>query len=213
MGQYLQNARDLRVVNVFQPGNETGWVTPRILYDPTLGKAPVLSGYRFWMDHGTVGTNTLRFWGEGKSAVPGNWTLAHYLVPRDTTVYKDNQPHDTRNVLFKMVPDGFTCNHTGDCIGPIGNHNAEGVEYESLQNGTHDITDMQYIKGALLYAYNSRAHLIPDWFRVPHGLVAEPWGRRSDPWAGKFDIARSWEIVQAIRRDPDIRAFSVWSSI
>ena len=209
MTDMFERARALRVVDVFKPGNETGWVTPRILYDPTLGKVPRLERAQFWMDHGTVGTNTLRYWGEGKSAnADAEWTCAHYLVPRDLTQYRDGAMHDTRDVVFKMIPDGWAANHAGNCITPIGNHNSLGCEYESLQNGRHDITDRQYEKGALIYTYAAALYSIRDYFRVPHGLVAEPWGRRTDPWAGQFDIARSWELVQQIRHDA--RVWALW---
>ena len=204
-----QAARDLRVVDVHLIGNESGWITAKILYDPAYGKAPALAsaGYQWWIDHGTVGTNTLAFWGRGGSIQNHTYSLAQFLVPKETTVYRDNRAHDTTNTVFKMVPDGFACNHTGPCIDPIGNDNALGCEYESLQNGTHDITDRQYVKGALLYAYNAALHGFPDWRRLPHGIIALPYGRRSDPYAGKFDIARSWELVQAIRRDERIWQF------
>lgn len=214
MTDYFEAAKALRVVDVWKPGNETGWVTPKILYDPTLRasdgqvKAPLYRTPQWWMDHGTVGTNTLRFWGEKGSVNNGSWTLAHLLVPKEATEYQDGHIHDTTNVVFKMVPPKFACNHTGDCISPISNINTRGVEYESLQNGTHDITNMQYIKGALLYTHDVAEFGIPDWRRVMHGLVAIPWGRRSDPWAGRFDIARSWTIVQAIREDK--RIWDLW---
>lgn len=207
------HAQALRVVDVWKQGNETGWVTPEVLYNPAVKfngevKAPTLKKFLWWMDHGTVGTNTLRFWGTKGSINNGAFSLAQYLVPNDTTVYADNKPHDTRNVVFKMVPDNRACNHTGVCNDPVNNTNTKGVEYESKQNGSHDITDAQYIKGALIYAHDAALHTIGDYFRVPHGHWAEPWGRRRDPWAGKFDIARSWELVQAIRRDP--RIWALW---
>lgn len=209
MAEYYANALALRVVDVWQPGNETGWVTPPELYDPTLGHAPRKQTTIAWFDHGTVGSNTLRFWGTRGSINNGTFTLAKYLVPHDTTVYADNRAHDTRNVVFKMHPDNMACNHTGDCIGPFSNINSVGVEYESLQNGTHDISDMAYVKGALLFTHDAAQDKIRDYFRVAHGIVAEPWGRRSDPWAGLFDIARSWAIVQDIRRDA--RIWALWN--
>lgn len=213
---YEQEAKRLIIIDMFKP-NVTGWVTPRALYDPAVKHqgvviAPRLARYEWWMDHGTVGTNTLRFWGEGGSLSNGAFSLAQFLIPRDTTQYADGRVYDTKDVVFKMVPDGYACNHTGLCIYPIGNHNTLGVEYESKQNGTHDITERQYIKGALLYTYNSRLKTgkqdIRDHRRVSHGLVATPWGRRSDPWAGGFDYAYSWAHVYAIRLDP--RVFAFW---
>jgi hypothetical protein len=214
MSDYFEYARALRVVDVWKEGNETGWVTPRVLYDPTVkvnkkAMAPTKGKTIAFFDHGTVGSNTLMFWCTGGSVASGAYTLAKYLVPHDITVYADGREHDTRNVVFKMIPDWAACNHTGECVGPFNNTNSIGVEYESLQNGKHDIGELQYIKGALIFAYEAVLNKIRDYFRVAHGLVAiNPWGRRTDPWAGMFDIARSWEIVQAIRRDE--RIWALW---
>lgn len=214
MTDLFNNAEALEVIDVWKPGNPTGWVTPKVLYDPHTKapdgnvKAPTLGTVTRWVDHGTVGTNTLQFWGTGGSVASGAWTLAHYLVPHDTTVYADGKVHDTTNVVFKMVPDGYGCNHTGECSAGVSNTNALGVEYESLQNGTADITENQLIKGALLFAQAAAAHNIPDWYRVMHGIVGIPWPRRTDPFAGRFDIAHSWELVQAIRRDS--RIWALW---
>lgn len=213
MSEYFAKAQALRVVDVWKEGNETGWVTPRVLYDPAVkvngeSMAPSKLMTRYWVDHGTVGTNTLRFWGERGSILNGAYSLAKYLVPRDTTQYADNSIRDTSNVVFKMIPDWAACNHTGVCIAPFSNRNSVGVEYESRQNGTHDITDLQYIKGALIFTHDAAQDKIRDYFRVPHGIIALEWGRRTDPWAGLFDIARSWEIVQDIRRDA--RIWALW---
>lgn len=214
MSELFEWARRLQIVDVWKP-NITGWQTPRVLYDRTVlvNGEPVAPRYEapmFFVDHGTVGSNTLRFWGQGGSVSNDTYSLAKYLVPHDTTVYADNRPHDTQLVVFKMHPDKFACNNVGPCIHPVTNRNTIGLEYESLQNGTHDISESQYIKGALVYAYEAHAHNIRDHFRVPHGLVAVHWGRRTDPWAGRMDIGHSWEIVQAARRDPDIRALWGW---
>lgn len=208
MTDYFPNAQALQVIDVWQPNNPTGWVTPRVLYDPALGKVFAKTTTLHWFDHGTVGTNTLRFWGTGGSITNKTFSLAKYLVPKDSTVYADGNAHDTRNVVFKMSPDWASPNHTGACIVPFNNPNSVGVEYESLQNGTHDITDLQYIKGALIFTHDAVQDKIRDYFRVAHGTVAIPWNRRTDPWAGLFDIARSWEIVQAIRRDS--RIWALW---
>lgn len=210
---YYEDAQALRVVDVWQPGNETGWVTPRGLYDPRVKidgevRAPSKARTIGWIDHGTVGTNTLRFWGTSGSVNNGTFSLAKYLIPHDTTEYADKRAHDTRNTVFKMIPDWAACNHTGPAIEPWGNHNTIGMEYESLQNGRHDIGDRQYINGALVFAYEAALNGIRDAWRLPHGIIALEWGRRSDPWAGLFDIARSWEIVQAVRRDS--RIWQMW---
>src|SRR5687767_9027583 len=109
-------AQDLRVVDVFVP-NETGWITPPVLYNRSVlapdgqPKAPPVHALKAWILHKTMGSNTLRFWGQGLSAVPGNYSLASYLLPRDTTVYQDGQSRSTVNVVFKMCPDNRRCNH------------------------------------------------------------------------------------------------------
>jgi hypothetical protein len=213
-------ARNLKVVLVYQDGNETGWVTPRVLYDYTvktprslafpLGEvvAPRKERTIAWFLHGTVGANTLAYWGSGQSATPkGMWTLAKYLVPHDQTQYRDGRVYDTALTVFKMHPDWAASNHTGYCFGPFNNRNSIGVEYESRQNGIHDISAMAYVKGALLYAYQAAYDHLNDAFCVSHGLVASPWGRRTDPWAGKFDFAYHWWLVEEIRRDARIWEF------
>ena len=205
---YYEMAQELKIVDVWKAGNETGWVTPRILYDPAYGKAPALGTVIAWFDHGTVGSNTLQFWGTQGSIRNGTYSLAQFLVPHNSTRYADGKPHDTRNVVFKMVPDGRACNHTGKTIAPYGNWNSLGVEYESLQNGNHDFDVEQYIKGNLIYCHAAAVNRIGDHMRVSHGTVALPWGRRRDPWAGKFDYGYSWSITQEIRRDS--RIWELW---
>lgn len=205
---YYDLAKKLEVVNVWEPGNQTGYVTPRVLYDPSLHEAPRRAKVARWILHGTAGTNTLAFWGNGGSAVPGNWTVANMLVPHERTQYKNGSVHDTTNVVFKMVPDGYACNHTGACSANVSNNNAFGVEYESKQDGTDDISDTQLIKGALLYANGAALEAVPDWFCLMHGIVRVPWPERRDPFAGKFNIARHWEHVLGIRAD--IRVWQFW---
>lgn len=216
MSELFERARRLRVVDCWKAGNETGWRTAPVLYDRTIKaadgevKAPRYAAPLFFIDHGTVGRNTLKFWGQGGSISSGAYSLAKYLVPHEQTEYADGRLHDTRNVVFKMHPDKFACNHVGPAIVPVTNSNSIGVEYESMQNGVHDIDDSQYITGALIYAYEAHLHGIRDAFRLSHGIVAIPWTRRTDPWAGKFDIAHSWLLVETIRADPDIRALWGW---
>ncbi|HEX9988463.1 MAG TPA: hypothetical protein VGE45_08305 [Chloroflexia bacterium] len=209
---YFEYARTLRVIDIWKP-NETGYITPRELYDPAVvTDCYPAQDYQHWMDHGTVGTDTLRYWCTRGSINDGVFTLAQFLLPHQTQRYADNSVHDTRRVIFKMVQDGRRCRHTGACNAvdsrQVNNRNTLGVEYESLQNGTHDIDDDQYIKGAFLFAYNSALGRIPDHRRLSHGIVATPTGRRTDPWAGGFDYARSWAIVQAIRLDA--RIWGLW---
>lgn len=217
-------AQKLHVVDVWQQGNETGWVTPPVLYDPNVhyngvSMAPSAVPPTRWLDHATVGTNTLQFWGQGGSIANGEFTLAHYLVPHESTAYADRKQHDTTWTVFKMVKNGYACNHTGLCAGGIGNRNALGCEYENLQNGVQVFSDLQYMKGALIYTHDAAMHGIKDAFRTSHGLVAGDiardssgiyywkYGRRTDPYAGPFDFAYSWELVQAIRREKRIWQF------
>ena len=211
MVDLFEAARNLVVIDVWRAGNPTGYVTPTRAYDPAVvSDCYPAQAYRNWMDHGTVGVDTLRYWCEGNSL-----NVTQFLLPKDTQRYRDGSIHDTRNVVFKMVPDGRRCRHTGEC-NPIGsqlvnNKNTCGVEYESLQNGTHDITDSQYVRGALIYAYQHAVTPgIVDHRRISHGVVAtNPPGRRSDPWAGGFRYARSWALVQAIREDK--RIWQLWN--
>lgn len=205
---YYNDAVELQVIDVWQPGNITGWVTPRVLYDASLGHVYSMLQVLYWMLHGTVGLNTLRFWCTGESIASGEYTMAQWLIPHDTTQFADGRMHDTSKMVFKMAPDGRSCNHTGFCIPPITNRNTIGMEYESWQNGSDDISRNMYVKGALVYtnAEASKATLT-DAGVISHGLVANnPVGRRSDPYAGPFDYAYHFSIVQDIRRDPRIWA-------
>jgi hypothetical protein len=212
---YYNAAQALRVVDVFTPGNETGWVTPAVLYNASVKhtdgktKAPVPGTKKSWHWHGTVGTNTLAFWCQSKGSIQnGSFSLTNYLVPHNQTRYADGKMHDTRNVVFKMAPDNRACNHLGNCIAPYSNNTSFGVEYESLQNGTHDFENEMYIKGALIQANSQARFPIPDHHCISHGTVALPNGRRSDPWAGQWDFGYHWSIVQEIRRDG--RIWRLW---
>lgn len=207
MTDYLDAATRLRVVDVFDAGNETGWVTPFVLYLPALGVAPTKAQFKAWILHGTAGVNTLAYWGNGGNGV----TCANALIPHEHTQYRDGHLRDTSWVVFKMVPFNFACNHAGECAAGINNTNSYGVEYESLQNGSNDISDQQLLKGALMYAHDAVAFPyggVKDHKCLMHGIVAiNPVGRRSDPFAGPFNIARHWEHVQGIRRDARVWAY------
>jgi hypothetical protein len=212
-------AQRFKVVDVWAAGNETGWITPRVLYDPAVrvngeSMVPVAKPPSRWLEHGTVGVNTLKFWGTAGSIQNGTYTLAHYLVPHEQTEYRDGKLHDTTMTVFKMVPPGFACNHAGLCAGGINNANAIGVEYENLQNGKEQFSMQQYAKGALVYCHDAAFNGIKDAFRTSHGLVAVAieggqlvWGRRSDPFAGPFDYELSWAMIRAIRSDSRIWQF------
>src|SRR5690242_7508267 len=129
MVDYHDWATKLRIVDVWKQGNETGYVTPRCLYDPSVplasGRvvAPTLDRFRFWIDHDTEGTNTLPYFGGGGTIAAGTYALAHYLVPHEQTVYADGHGHDTTYVVFKMVPPHFACNNVGNAIDPVDNTN------------------------------------------------------------------------------------------
>jgi hypothetical protein len=201
-------ALNLKVINVYEPNNETGYRTPTRAYDPNVvTDCYPAQPFQSWMLHGTVGTDTLRYWCEGDSL-----NVTQFLLPHDTQRYRDGSVHDSTHTVLKMIPDGRRSRHTGPCNGigtvQVNNRNTCGVEYESMQNGTHDITDSQYVRGALIYAYQSALSGIPDYRCISHGAVAVPGGRRSDPWAGDFRYARHWAYVQAIRQDA--RIWAMW---
>lgn len=217
-------ATTLRVVDVFRPGNETGYVTPPDLYEPRRTpdgrgwEIPPRGNILFWMDHATVGTNTLPYFAGipgvqlAGSVRDGRDVCCPYLIPKDRTLYADGRVADTSRVVFKMTPANRACNHTGPCVPFTGvtpdNANTDGVEYENLQNGADPFTEWQIVKGALIYVYSAVVNRIPDYRRVSHGVVAEPWGRRTDPFTrGMFPFSRSWAYVEAIRRDPRIWQF------
>ena len=201
---YQDYAAKLRITDVWKAGNDTGRVTPRVLYDPALGKVYQWRGAKGLLMHGTAGTNTLPYF-TGGSVADGRFVCAHYLLPKDDYT------------VYKMVPDGFSCNHAGDSewhgISQPLNSYLYGIECENLQNWQEAITPAQHLKAALIWCYlSARDHLI-DLNCLSHSQVALPLGRREDPEAGLFDWALFWGHVWDIRKAanwPTVWALPRW---
>lgn len=197
---YLEYARRLRIVNVWQPGNPSGVVTNPVLYTPQQDEYgnwlyPPYRGVRHIIRHVTAGRNSLPWLaGVGQLEVS-----IHYLIPTD--------PY----TVYKMIPDEHMCNHVGDAVFAGDdwlNSTSIGEEYENpADGGRTPITQSQYIKGALVTCNAQGRYHIPDWQETDHGLVALPWGRRSDPWAGGFDYDAYNAHKKAIRETPLVWAF------
>lgn len=196
-------AARLKIVDVFKPGNPSGHVTNPKLYDRSApgNNAPAVKPYMGWINHITVGTNSLPFLTQG--TVGGNWACIPYLVPRG-----DNP------TVYKLIPDDHRGHHAGvaSFMG-ISDFSSQfsGVEIENLGNGKQEVDQWQYVKVALLYAYFSAKFKTDDRWCLSHSLIASPHGRRSDPEAGFFRYSVFWDLVAQIRRDwPQLWSMPVW---
>lgn len=199
---YYAYSRSLNVIDVSRPGNGTGVVTDRRLYTPNPPQVPRWAGAVGMLLHGTVGSNSLAYLAGG-SIADGRWVCAHYLIPKDLFT------------VYKLVPDGYGCNHAGpgrwrgvtnlnECF--------VGVEIENLQNGQDEFPRSQYIKAAMVWANLSARDSLLDLNLTGHAQVATyadgHLGRRSDPLpAGPFDWCVFYQHLQGIRRD---RRISDW---
>lgn len=205
---YQKWAADLRVIDVWAPGNPTGIVTDKRLYDPTVAgsRAPAkLPGGKGvgGIKHATVGSNSLNYLARG-SADDGRWVSIHYLIPKNSTRLPNGLVMDTTKTVFKIVPDGYGANHCypGTWRGHVNDMNSRfyGVEVENLQNGSDPFLVEQYIKFALVWGYVAAKDRIPDVMLVDHGKVAPP-GHRTDPWTGGvWDDALFYGIMWDLRK-------------
>ena len=181
-------AGKLEVVNVFAQGNKSGVVTEQIRYDSSLGVAPRPEPLVYWIRHVTVGTDSLAWLARTspqKICIP-------YLIPRAGAR------------VFKMIPDGTRCHHIGDAEWHGKNEGwlaprCSGFEIENLGTWAQEITDEQYIKAGLIYAYDSALYSLQDYNVLDHSNIAVPHGRRSDPQAGLFRESLFWGVVKRVR--------------
>jgi len=229
---YFWWATNLKVYSIFSRDpalNPTGYVTPEILYKTARqikgGRAPQWQGGAAYIEHGTVGRNTLPYFAEGYGepagvVAEGRYACTHYLNPKDSTRLGDGRILDTTLVMFKMVPDGFACNHVGEAeYRAHGKYysqswlesHAYGIEHENMQNGTDPFTPAQLIKGALVYVYLAAKDGISDLMHISHKIIATPFGRRGDPDAGPFDWQAFLGHIHEIRKDRRIWQF--WSML
>jgi N-acetyl-anhydromuramyl-L-alanine amidase AmpD len=193
---YADYAARLKITDVWKPGNPTGVVTDKRLYDPDAPGANCVRwrGPRGLIMHGTAGTNSLSWLAGG--TVGSSWASIHYLLPRDDYT------------VYKMVPDGYAANHAGVAgwhdpalVGVNLNSCFYGIECEDLQNWgrTQSITPAQHVKAALIWCYLSARDKLNDRYVLGHSQIAQPWGRRSDPEAGLWSWRDFWQHVQATR--------------
>lgn len=205
---YETYAKQLKIINVFEPRNSSGVVTDKRLYDKTVpdSHAPGIPSGPNWpadhkgrggVKHATVGTNSLRYLAGG-SIADGRWVCAHYLIPKDNFT------------VYKLVPDGYGCNHAYPAAwkGYVNNLNSNfyGVEVENLQDGADPFTDSQYIKFAFVWAYLAARDHIPNLMLVDHGIAAP--GHRTDPYeGGMWDDAAFYGHMWAIRQTPAVWEF------
>lgn len=208
---YLDYASRLKIVDVFKPGNPSGVVTDKRLYDPDVqgsrapgspnsntARWPTDTKGRGMIMHATVGTNSLRYLAGG-SILDGRWVSAHYLLSKDDYT------------VHKLIPDGFGANHCypGTWRGYVNNINSNfyGVEVENRQNNSDPFTSGQYIKFALIWAYLSARDGISDLMIAYHGIVAPP-GHRTDPYTGGvWDAGAFWRAVWGVRLDARVWQF------
>ena len=184
---YKAYAQSLKVINVFQPGNPTGHVTPPVLWSDQVvpGGFTPTGG----LIHGTVGTDTLPYF-TGGSVADGRMVCAHYLIPKDNFT------------VYKLIPDGKPCAHAGPSrwrgLNNLNNF-FYGFELENLQNGQDLFTEAQYSKLALIWGYLSARDKLQDIMLTSHASVALPPGRRSDPDASPFSYARFYALLYELR--------------
>lgn len=186
-------ASKLRVVDVWQPGNSSGVVTLPSKYFKT-GVVP----YDRFVRHVTAGRNSLAF-----LAGPSTEACIPYLIPTDAT-----DPDPDNWTVFKMIPDDSRCYHVGDMEWRgeqerYWHPRSMGHEIENIGDFAHPIEQRQYLKSALLYAYDCAVWRWQDHMVFDHSTIAvdhtNAGGRRTDPQAGLFNEAIWWAYIWQIR--------------
>ena len=186
---YPEYAGKLNIINVFQPGNPSGHMTPPVLWSPSVCPPGTFTP-KGGLIHGTVGSNTLPYF-TGGSVADGRMVCAHYLLPKDDYT------------VYKLVPDGKPCAHAGPSRwrGVTNLNNAfYGFELENLQDQVDPFTAGQYIKLALNWAYLAARDHIPDIMLTTHHAVCLPADRRYDPDAGNFSYSTFYGHLHEIRK-------------
>lgn len=187
-------AAKLRVVDVWQSGNSSGVVT-----HPSKYFRQGVKPYDRFVRHVTAGTNSLG-WLAGTNTV----ACIPYLIPTNAT-----DPHPENWTVYKMIPDDSRCFHVGDMEWrgeqeTFWHPRTMGHEIENVANFRTPIEDRQYVKSALLYAYDCARYRWQDNMVFDHSLIAVPHtnvgGRRTDPQAGLFREAVWWDLIWQIRR-------------
>lgn len=188
-------AAKLRVVDVWKAGNPSGVVTVSSKYFRTGAKQ-----YDRFVRHVTVGTDSLKW-------LAGTGTVAciPYLIPTDAS-----DPSPDNWIVWKMIPDDARCFHVGDMEWHGENETfwhprASGHEIENRGDFKTPIEFRQYVKSALLYAYDCARYKWLDRMVFDHSHIAidhtASGGRRTDPQAGLFVESIWWNLIEQIRND------------
>lgn len=154
--------------------------------------------YRKAIKHVTVGSNSLLWLADTSpfASIP-------YLIPT-----KASDPDPANWTVYKIIPDDMYGYHVGDMEfhgedetdwHPI----AWGFEVENLGDFAHPVEQRQYIKAALLYAYDCAVHKWFDREVYDHSTIAidhtAAGGRRTDPQAGLWVDSIFWDYVRQVR--------------
>lgn len=186
-------AARLRVIDVWANPNPSGVVTLPSKYFRTGAKP-----YDRFVRHVTAGTNSLAW-----LAGPNTVACIPYLIPTKRT-----DPDPANWTVYKLVPDDARCFHVGDIEWrgeqeSFWHPRAMGHEIENVANFRTPIELRQYVKSALLYAYDCARWKWLDIHVYDHSTLAVPHtntgGRRTDPQAGLFNEAVWWALIWAIR--------------
>lgn len=138
--------------------------------------------------HNTVGTDSRAYL--STTSPDKNPVSIHALVERDGTRYSIVAPRDTAWQVGDTIPG---CGVT--------NHNSLGIELESTNDPSN-----RHGNGYTDAQYNTAAHCVAGWLFsfgldfdhavVTHASVANPPGRRHDPWLLDWprfrNLTRAW---------------------
>lgn len=190
---YLAN---LKVVDVWKPGNPSGIVTDRRLYEDKVRLTPP----KGMVAHGTAapassGLNSLAYLAGG-SINDGRWVSADQYIPKNGT-------------LYNVIPTDRYCWHAGyghwNGLGNL-NVNFWGVEMENKEDGVDPFSEEQYVTLAASWCARSAWWKCLDINVCAHAWCAEDdggpcvnkKGRKSDPF--KFRWGKFWAYVYRIRQ-------------
>lgn len=188
-------AARLKVIDTWKQGNPSGVLTQGSRYEPQ----PDGVKYDRFIRHVTAGTNSLKWLaqtGPARVSIP-------YLIPT-----KASDPDPNNWTVWKMIPDGNYTFHVGDMEWRgeqegFWHPRSMGHEIENIANFRTPIEQRQYVKSALLYAYDCARWKWLDTMVFDHSQIAVPHtnegSRRTDPQAGLFNEGVWWEYIWWIR--------------
>lgn len=197
-------AAKLRVIDVWRVGNPSGVVT-----HPSKYFRQGVKPYDRFVRHVTAGRNSLNW-------LAGTFTVAciPYLIPTGAF-----DPDPDNWTVYKMIPDDARCYHVGDMEWhgeqeAFWHPRAMGHEIEHVADFRTEIEERQYLKSALLYAYDCARYRWQDFNVFDHSTIAVPHtntgGRRTDPQAGLFRESAWWDAILQIRAAWPWQDVAVW---